>query len=229
MFFFFPFAGVQPAAARSSGPAPLPFLPKPKSASSSSSRAQPDFWGYSVDLLRGSISTFAQSLTAISSRANALFTQVAAALAFDRIARDSMAFFQAAMAGFGAPSARQSAFGFSWPSRQQDSMSFSPTLQGFTNPGAGNPWAAFSQGLDFWAQLLTPAPQKSASYKPAQPEPNIWNAVTDGLDAWTKMWTPAEKQRNSHAANWGKPASSSPFTAKVSAPGGFTLAFSWGA
>jgi hypothetical protein len=228
MFFFFPFAGIQPAAARSSSAELLPFLPKPKSASSSSSRVQPDIWGYSVDLLRGSISTFSQSLTAISSRANALFTQVAAALAFDRIARDSMAFFQAAMAGFGAPSARQSAFGFSWPSQQQEPMSFSPMLQGFTNPGAGNPWAAISQGLDFWTQLLTPAPQKSAPFKPAQPETNIWNAFSDGLDAWAKMWTPAEKQRNS-APNWGKPASPSPFTAKVLAPGGFTLAFSWGA
>lgn len=228
MFFFFPFAGVQSAADRSSSAQLLPFLPKPKSASSSSSGAQPDFWGYSVDLLRGSISTFAQSLTAISSRANALFTQVAAALAFDRIARDSMAFFQAAMAGFGAPSVRQSAFGFSWPSQQQDPMSFSPMLQGFSNPAAGNPWAAFSQGLDFWAQLWTPAPQKSAPFKPAQPESNIWTAFSDGLDSWAKMWTPAEKQRNS-APSWNKPAASSPFTAKVSAPGGFTLALSWGA
>ncbi len=163
MFFFFPFAGMQPAADRSSSAGPLPLLPKPKSASSSSSRAQPDLWGYSVDLLRGSISTFAQSLTAISSRANALFTQVAAALAFDRIARDSMAFFQAAMAGFGAPSARQSAFGFSWPSQQQDPMSFSPMLQGFTKSGCRQSLRRLLSG----ARFLDPALDASAAEKHA--------------------------------------------------------------
>ena len=199
MFFFFPFYAESRASSNDGGGSSyaklLPFLPTPESARTSSrakDRAS-DLGDFGVDLLREVISAFTSSLTALGNHANALFSQLTAALAFDRVARDTVNFINSAFSGFGLPSgARPSPFGAFQASPTQDPMSFSPFLmQGF-NPSAMNPWAAFAEGMKFW----------------------------------TSMWMPAASQSNPFSFGGNKPAS--PFTTKVSAPGGFSWGFSWG-
>jgi len=176
MFFFFPFyAESKPSYSGRSSPrfGTLPLLPAPASARSRDADRAGDFGGFGVDLIRQTISAFTSSLTALGNQANALFAQVAAALAFDRSARDTVSFIDAAWRGFGAPKAPTSLFG-SWPSQTPDPMSFSPFLtQGF-NPLATNPWAAFAEGMNFWKNLWMPgAPQRNpysfGSSTPAKP------------------------------------------------------------
>jgi hypothetical protein len=199
MFFFFPFYTESQASANGGGGASyaktLPLLPAPGSARTSSrakDRAS-DFGDFAVDLLRQVISAFTSSLTALGNRANALFAQLTAALAFDRVGRDTASFINTAFSGFGLPSgARPSPFGAFRPNPVQDAMSFSPFLmQGF-NPSAMNPWAALSEGMNFW----------------------------------TSMWMPAAPQRNPFS--FGNNTAASPFTAKVTTPGGFSWGFAWG-
>ena len=199
MFFFFPFYTESQASANGGGGSSyaktLPLLPAPGSARTSSrakDRAS-DFGDFAVDLLRQVISAFTSSLTALGNRANALFAQLTAALAFDRVGRDTMSFINTAFSGFGLPSgARPSPFGAFRLSPVQDAMSFSPFLmQGF-NPLAMNPWAALSESMN----------------------------------AWTSIWMPATPQRNPFS--FGSNTAASPFTTKISTPGGFSWGFSWG-
>ena len=144
MFFFFPFyAESQANGSGSSHAKTLPLLPAPGSARTSSRATDRawDFGDFGVDLLRKVISAFTSSLTALGNRANALFAQLTAALAFDRVARDTVTFINSAFSGFGLPSGgRPSPFGAFRASPTQDPMSFSPFLQGF------NPLAHKSMG-----------------------------------------------------------------------------------
>ncbi len=192
MFFFFPFlTDLQASPSKPASSQTLPLLPAPWNAFAKSEevRRKPDFGDFAVDLLRQTISAFTSSLTALGTRANALFAQVAAALAYDRVARDTAAFIDAAWFGFGAPRARSASSGSAWFGQQQDPMAFSQfPMQNFMNP-----WAAFADGVNFWA----------------------------------KLWTPAAPQRSPSAFS-GRTAVN-PFTTTVSAPGGFTWGFSWGA
>jgi hypothetical protein len=153
MFFFFPFAGMQtPSAGRSFSP--LPLLPAPKSFSSSASEGF-NFWGFPAGFLRRSLETCMSSLTALGGRANALFAQVAAALAFDRIASSATAFVEAAFSGFGAPHGGLASFGFPW--QAQDWLSNAPSaMSNAMSPWGANPWAAFSEGFAFWTDLWAP-------------------------------------------------------------------------
>ncbi len=199
MFFIFPFLaeGQSPSASRgTSRSQTLPLLPAPRRAASrpGEARRQPDFGDFAVGLLQQTISMFTSSLTALGNRANALFAQVAAALAFDRVARDAASFGQMAWFGFGAPQApRPTIFGSPWLQQPQAPHPYSPfMMQSFVNPFAANPWAAFSEGLNIW----------------------------------TNLWLPAAPQRRPNSSAGRAP---SPFTATVSAPGGFTWGFSWGA
>ena len=184
MFFFFPFyAESKPSySGRSSSRfGTLPLLPAPTSARSRDGGRAGDFGGFGVDLIRQTISAFTSSLTALGNQANALFAQVAAALAFDRVSRDTVSFMNGAWAGFGAPKARTSLFG-SWPSQTPDPMSFSPFLtQGF-NPMAANPWAAFAEGMNFWKNLWMPGtPQRN---------PYAFGSSTPATPFMTKVSTP---------------------------------------
>ena len=103
MFYFFPFA-LEPAATAVSQRVPqykrLPLLPAPQSAPT---RARPEngfasavaeAGNLAVDLLKRALSSMASSMTALGNHANALFTQVAAALAYERMcARRSFVFW----------------------------------------------------------------------------------------------------------------------------------------
>jgi hypothetical protein len=162
--FFFPFFPDGQGASKAQEPsnaAPLPFLSWFGSAFEKASAPRPsaDLGDFSVGFIRQTISAFTSSLTALGNSANALFRQVAAALAFDRIARDTLAFIEAAWAGFGIPRGGPASFGFAgFPQGGQDPMSFSPLLSQFSKPWAnGNPWGALTEGFNFWTKLWAPA------------------------------------------------------------------------
>jgi hypothetical protein len=187
MFFFFPFyAGGQSSANGSGGSSyakTLPLLPAPWSARTDS-RAKDrawDFGDFGVDLLRKVISAFTSSLTALGNRANALFAQLTAALAFDRVARDTFSFINSAFPGFGLPSgARPSPFGAFQMSPVKDPMSFSPFLTQGLNPLAINPWATLTESMNFWTSLWTPA----------APQRNIFGGSTPASPFMTKVSAP---------------------------------------
>jgi hypothetical protein len=184
MFFFFPFAGLEAPSALNGSPrqATLPLLPAPKSASANSARATRgfDFLDLSIGFLHRSAAAFASSLTALGNHANALFAQVAAALALDRATRDAATFIDAAFSGFGAQHAPQSVFSFA-PHPQ--GMPSSP--QSFMTPWAIDPWAAFAQGLDFWTNMWMPAaPQRNTWSRPSAPSAFTTKVSTPGGFSW---------------------------------------------
>jgi|SRR5208337_918005 len=174
MFFFFPFAS-EPAAAPASQKlthySALPMLPAPRTPRLED-RAAPDGIGnaifeagqFAVDLLRRALGSFTSSLTALSSRANALFAQVAANLAFERAMRDTAASFGVSWPGFGQ---QQPQSGFA-PGTWYKATPLSPfALPGFPmNPWAANPWSFFTEAVDMWASFWLPsaAPQRRSPY-----------------------------------------------------------------
>lgn len=194
MFFFFPFAaegGASSTSDRARRTETLPLLPSPGRgyARSSNPRREFDFGDLALGLLRQTISGFSSSLTALGNQANALFVQVAAALAFDRVARDTAAFLQAAWGGFGVPGARQAPFGFSWPGQSQDPMSFgSFPMQSFMTPWATNPWAMFTEGMNFWVSLWTPAAPFGSPYSHAPANPFTTMVSGPGGLKWGFSW-----------------------------------------
>jgi hypothetical protein len=157
MFFFFPFNTESQSSSSAKTLPLLPFLPAPASARTNPRRTERagDIGDFAVDFLRQTIVAFTSSLTALGNAANALFAQTTAVLATDRVARDAVGFLNGNWFNFGAQKNPMSPFG---PYRQmQDPMSFFPFLtQGFS-PTAFNPWAAFSEGMNFWANMWMPA------------------------------------------------------------------------
>ena len=183
MFFLFPFyTESQPFSngSSSSHAKALPFLPASGSARTNS-RATERAWGFGdfgVDLLRQTIEAFTASLTALGNAANALFAQATAALAVNRVARDTAGFLNGNWFNVGAPKNSTSPFGSY--RQMQDPMSFSPLLmQGF-NPMAFNPWAAFAEGMNFWASL----------WMPAAPQRNLFGGSTPATPFMAKVSTP---------------------------------------
>ena len=154
MFFFFPF---NTESQSSSSARTLPLLPAPASTRTNPRRTERacDVGDFAVDFLRQTIVAFTSSLTALGNAANALFAQTTAVLATDRVARDAVGFLNGNWFNFGAQKNPMSPFGSY--RQMQDPMSFSPFLtQGF-NPMAFNPWAAFAEGMNFWASMWMPA------------------------------------------------------------------------
>ena len=163
MFFFSPFyTESKPVSngGNSFSARALPLLPAPGRANTNSKTAARawDFGDFFVDFLRQTITVYTKSLTALGNAANALFAQATAALSLDRASREAASLFNPSWFSFAMPQAQ----GFGMPRPMQDPMSFSPFLtQGF-NPLAMNPWAAFAEGMNFWASLWMPAaPQRS--------------------------------------------------------------------
>lgn len=182
VFFLFPFAG-EPAAAlafqRIGQHKGLPLLPQPQSARTNSqlengfADAVPEAGNLAVDLLKQALSLMMGSLTALGNHANALFSQAAAALAYERIARGMVSFSGAFWPGFAQPKPQ---FGFlgPWISPIPAPLFF---FAGFGFPGRQplpclpNPWGAFADALSIWASLWTPTapPRKRASHGAAGP------------------------------------------------------------
>ncbi len=194
MFSFFPFVAEGGASSSSNSAmrkVTLPLLPAPGrgSARSSDPRYDLDFGGIALGLLRQTLSGFTSSLTALGNRANVLFAQVAAALAFDRVARDTAAFLQAAWSGFGMPRGNQSPFAFTRLGQSQDPMSFGGfPMQSFMNPLAGNPWGMFAESMNFWTSLWMPAAPFGGSYSRAPYNPFAAMVNAPGGLKWGFAW-----------------------------------------
>jgi hypothetical protein len=187
MFFFFPFGGMEAPFARdgSSGRTTLPLLPAPRSAFESDNDAHRGFdvIDLSIGLLHRSIAALTSSLTALGNSANALFAQVASALALDRVTSDAAAFINAAFGGFGAPLAGQPSFGFPWAPFAQNLPSFSP--QSFMAPWAIDPWTAFAESFEFWTKMWMPmAPQSNPQSRSADSSPFTTKGPTPGAFSW---------------------------------------------
>jgi hypothetical protein len=108
-----------------------------------------------VEGLRQVLSAFTASMTALGSSSNAMFAQVAAALASERAVRVT----GLALTTPWRPSRQnraQSATYASWQEAWTEPFSFSPfTAMWFGNSGRPNPWTAFTQAFDMWAGLWT--------------------------------------------------------------------------
>lgn len=191
MFFFFPFYTESQSSSNgrgSSNAMTLPLLPAPASARTNLRRTQRawDFGDFGVDLLRQTIAAFTSSLTALGNAANALFAQTAAALAANRVAHDAAGFLNGNWFNFGAQKNPTSPFGSY--RQMQDPMSFSPFLtQGF-NPTAFNPWAAFSEGMNFWASLWMPAAPQRNPFSSAPATPFMAKMSTPNGFTWGFSW-----------------------------------------
>lgn len=185
MYFFFPFAA-EPAAAPASQKLPqykaLPMLPTPRdtpgerSGSAGFGGAIAEVGNMAVELLRRALTSLATSLTALGSRANAFFAQLAAALAFDRAARDTAASFGMSWPPFGQPLPQTGFATGPWFAPLQAPFQTSPFgVPGFsTDSLSGNPWAPFTEAFESWTSLWMPAPapqRRTAPSSPARSQP----------------------------------------------------------
>ncbi len=179
MFFFFPFAAEQaaaPALWKLPQYSALPLLPAPKSAPARERPGETSLGGavaqagqLAVGLLKQALTSLASSMTALGNRANTLFAQVAATLAFDRMARDTASFFGMFLPGFAQPGPL-TGFAGSWIAPAPQPPLFSSFgLPVLANPWAGNPWALFTEAAAMWTSFLMPAmsPRPSTYYAPA--------------------------------------------------------------
>ncbi len=176
MFFFFPFV-LEPAAVPARPRVPrskaLPLLPRPQSARA---EVRPEFalagavsvaGSLAVDLLKRALTAIASSMTALGNRANALFAQVAGALAFERMAREAAPFFGMFWPGFARPKP-QSGFAGPWiaPAQEPPLLAFFglPGLQ--ANPWPLNPWGMFADAAGMWSSVWLPSttPQRRSPY-----------------------------------------------------------------
>ncbi len=165
MFPFFPFitdGQTSSVGRQSTQTTALPLLPVSRAYRSAGGDVTPDIATIGVDFIRQALAALTSSLTALGSRTNALFAQVAAGLALDRAARATAA-----------------AFGDSMP--PAPIFPFTPQTP-FLNPWQGDPWAAFAQGLEFWMKLWVPAaaqrsPYSSITASPAQVAALPWGSV----------------------------------------------------
>jgi hypothetical protein len=161
MFFLFPFVA-EPAAAPASQHAPrympLPLLPEPQSARAPESglaSAVSQAGSLAVDLLKRALSSMASSMTALGNRANALFSQVVAGLAYERMMRETASLFGMFLPAFAQPKPR---LGFSGPWATPAGVPALPASFGL--PGFQplfNPWGALTETLDMWTSLWMPA------------------------------------------------------------------------
>jgi hypothetical protein len=164
MFFLFPFVA-EPAPAPASSRAPqyrlLPLLPEPNSAcartrpESGLASAVSQAGSLAVDLLKRALSSMASSMTALGNRANVLFSQVVAGLAYERMMRETVSLFGMFFPAFAQP---KPGFGFPVPwvaPARVPALPASFGLPGFQPPF--NPWGALTETLDMWTSLWTTA------------------------------------------------------------------------
>jgi hypothetical protein len=195
MFFLFPFVGepaVAPALGRAQQYMTLPLLPQPHSARA---KARPEngladavsqAGSLAVELLKRALSSMTSSLTALGNHANALFSQVAAALAYERMARETASFLGAFWPGFAQPRALPS-FAGPWiaPAGPPLFACFGLPQKQLT-PALPNPWGAFTEAFDMWTSLWAPAaaPQRRHSSGTTSPV-----TATFGVPGFTWSFT----------------------------------------
>jgi hypothetical protein len=165
-----------------------------------------DFGDVFVDFLREAIAFWARHYEALGNRANLLFTQIAAALAFERAARETSAAVTQAYAAFGLKPPASAIPQWSQPQLLAPLTSFEP-----------GSLAAQWTSLNPW---FNPAATKAAF--------DTWGAVAESFNVWTKIWQPAAPQQTPAPQKSTALVPAKPFTATVTAPGGFNWAFSFG-
>ncbi len=195
MFFFFPFAADAQAA-----PAPqrsvrdtvlLPLLPVSRNSHAWESPAEPrfgtamqDIANAGLEILRRTLTSITTLFTALGSRANALFSLLAAALAFERAARETASLFRGGWPPFGMQSQRP-AYGAGWPDYSQAFAPFFPfASQGFPmNPWGQNPWSGFNEAVHMWTKMWvpSPAPRQPRPYGAREPAPFTTNFSVPGF------------------------------------------------
>jgi hypothetical protein len=174
MLFFLPFVAepvAKPASARMLQCTQLPLLPAPRSARAA---RQPDGLAGAIeeagnagaDLLKRTLAAMTSSMTALGNHASALFGQVAAALAYQRMARQTASLFGMFWPGL-AHGAPRNGFAGAWTTPAPwPPLAACFGLPGFdAGPLAPNPLDAFAQAIDMWAGFFAPAsPQRRNSY-----------------------------------------------------------------
>lgn len=180
--FLFPFiTDGQASAPQSNRTVSLPMLPAPRSAARASvSGEASDLASLGVEIIRQSLATLTSSLTALGTRTNALFAQVAAGLALDRATRATAAAFGT----YAQPRTAPHALTFGFP-LQAPAAAFPAVPESFFNPWQGNPWTPFAQMLDFWAKIGNPVATGVNPYAQIAASP----ASLGGLP-WAPLWTP---------------------------------------
>jgi hypothetical protein len=171
VFFFLPFA-LEPASPGPMHHKPLPMLPAPKSWPREEPAAGFVFAdaiaqaGYiAADLLRRALISITSSLTALGNQANLLFSQAAAALAFDRMMRLAAPFFGIRLPAFGPFFPPQIWAAGLWPAPFQHPAWPSPAaVPAWPLNLWANTWPAMMQALTAWANIWEPA---AAQHRPA--------------------------------------------------------------
>ena len=164
MFFLFPFVA-EPAAAPASQRAPrfwlLPLLPEPQSAraqtppESGLASAVSQAGSLAVDLLKRALSSMASSMTALGNRANALFSQAVAWLAYERMMRETASLFGMFLPAYAQPKPQ---FGFAAPWATPARVPALPASFGLSGfQPLFNPWGALTETLEMWTSLWMPA------------------------------------------------------------------------
>ena len=186
MFFFFPFVAegqASPVARQSPRAAALPLLPVPRASRPSEPRGDvaPDLPTIGVDLVRQAMAAFTSSLTALGSRTNALFAQVAAGLALDRAARATAAAFGGGLPGIAPYAPRAVSLGSPWQI-PTPAFPFAPQAP-FMTLWPEDPWVAFAQSIDFWAKLWIPAAAQRSAHPSLAASP-----ASIGTLPWVSVW-----------------------------------------
>jgi len=174
MFFLFPLVGepaAVPAVKRGQQYMALALLPQLRGVRAEArpenglADAVSQAGSLAVELLKRALSSMTSSLTALGNHANALFSQVAAALAYERMARETASFFGAFWLDFAQPRALPSFAGPRIAPARPPLFACSGVPRKQLTPALPNPWGAFAEALDMWTSLWAPAaaPQRRAS------------------------------------------------------------------
>ncbi len=165
MFFLFPFAGepaAVPASQRTRRHKALPLQPQ---AHGARARTQPENGfadafslarSLAAELLKRALSSMTSSLTALGNYANALFCQIAAALAYERIARETASFFGAFWPGFAQPKPQVGFAGPWFPSAAAPPLACFGLAGRQPAPYLPNPWGTHTEALGIWTSLWMP-------------------------------------------------------------------------
>jgi hypothetical protein len=172
VFFFFPFA-LEPESPVPAHQKPLLTLPAPKTGRQSEAAAGTAFAeaiaqaGYfGADLLHQALISITSSLAALGNQANLFFSQITAALAFDRMARQTTSFAAMGWPAAGPFFPPQIWAAGLWPAPLQLPLWSSPAaIPAWPANLCVHPWSALAEVFTVWANIWTPAmaPRRPAS------------------------------------------------------------------
>ena len=192
MFFFVPFA----TELASRGPVhhkPLPMLPVSRGGRQVERAGETAFEDataqacqLAADLLRRVLISTTSTLAAFGNQANLLFAQIAAALAFDRMARQAASLSGLGWSFFG-PFFQQQSWAAAWPwsAPFQNPAWYSPAaIPPLPVNLWANPWSAFAEAFSAWANIWQPATAQRGPLAGAAAERPPFTAMLS-LPGWT--------------------------------------------